>query len=254
MKLGLNMYLRAIAQLFVHLWPALLATGPAWVASTVLTGVAANQFFGDLQPTQSATDGQAFSLPPLYWTYFLLTQALNFITFAYIGPKFHRAMLPNRHFKQSLPFADYLMALMKLAFIGFVLTFGFSRVIALVAPTVPGPLGHLTIPIVCLFITLYMVLRLSLVLPSIALSRPRDLISAWRLTRPFKFSGLVSLVLLTITVAGLHSFALLWSGAPWAGLALGAIASWFALVTVLSYLSILYRDARRIEHGMVKPT
>lgn len=254
MKLGLNMYLRAIAQLFIRLWPAFMATAPAWVALTIVTGLAAYFIVGEAKPARGNGSNDVFQLPPFFWTYFLLSQTLSFATMAYIGPKFHRAMLPKRNVDGPLPCSEYLMGLMKLAFIGFVIMFCFSRLISVIAPTIPGPLGNLTLPLICMYFTLYIVLRLSFVLPATALARPRDMFSAWRATRPFALSAFVSLALLGITVLGLHSLALLWEGPDWGALVLGAIASWFALMIVLSYLSVLYRDARRIEHGMAEPT
>lgn len=251
MKQGIEMFLRAITQLVSNLWAVIWATGPAWVILSVATSAAAFWIVGD--PSGASTDTPSpVALPPYFWTYFLISQVLNFLTLGYIGPKFHRAILPENTSDLPLPYLSYIFALMKLGLIGIGLAFLASRIISFIAPTVPGPLGELTLPILFMIAILYVMLRFALVLPAIAMSRPRDMNEAWRATRAFRYSGLLSLLLLIVTIAILHSLTLILKLDAWSSLIVSSIASWFALMILLSYLNVIYRDARKLENRMAR--
>lgn len=253
MRQGFELYFRAIAQLFSNLRAVLWATGPAWLMLTILTSLAAFMIVGE---TASAADGgdvsPGFSLPPYFWTYFMVAQCLSFMTVGYIGPKLHRTILPEDTSKIALPYSDYLFGLMQMGLIGVGLAFLASRLISLISATLPGPLGYLTLPVVCMLAILYVLLRVSVILPAIAVGRPRTMRQAWSSTAPFRYPLALSLVLLVVTIAGLHSLALLLASYPWLSLALGAVASWLALMILLSYLNVIYRTARWHEIRMTR--
>lgn len=252
MKLGIEMFLRAITLLLSNLRSVIWATGPAWAFLCVITSASAFLIAGDpTGPDASQKTGNALELPAFFWTYFMIAQSLNFLTLGYIGPKFHRATLPRNTAASPLPYFGYIFALIKLGLIGLGLSFVASRLISFIAPTIPGPLGDLTLPILFLVAILYILLRLSLILPALSVNRPRGMREAWIVTKPFQLAGFVSLALLITIFAALHSLALLWTD-PWVKLVTSYIASWFALMILLSYLNVIYRDARRIENRMAK--
>ncbi len=253
MKQGFAMYWRAITQLLSNLTSAIWATGPAWVLLSVLTGVAAFLIIGDATgPDTSQKTGNALQLPAFFWTYFLISQSLSLLTLGYIGPKFHRAILPENTADTPLPYLSYVFALIKLGLVGIGLSFIASRFISAIAPTIPGPLGELTIPILFLILILYVLLRFSLILPSIAMSRPKDMQEAWRATLPFRYSSMTALILLMLTFGVLHYLPFFWKLDPWSTLIAGSISSWFALMVMLSYFNVTYRETRKIEHRMAR--
>jgi hypothetical protein len=253
MKLGFAMYWRAVTQLLSNLLAVIWATGPAWVLLSIATGAAAFFIVGDATgPDTSQKSGNALKLPAFFWTYFLISQSLNLLTLGYIGPRFHRITLPENTADLPIPYLSYVFALIKLGLIAIGLAFLASRVISVIAPTIPGPLGEFTIPIMFLIIVLYVLLRFSLILPAIAMSRPKDMQEAWKATVPFRYSAISSLILLVLTFAALHSLPLVSNLDPWLKLFAGALTSWFALMVLLSYFNVIYREARKIEHRMAR--
>lgn len=255
MKQGFELYFRAITQLFFNLWAAIRATVPAWVALTIITSLAAYLIVGDsATPAEGGDAPNGFALPPYFWTYFMIAQCLTFMALGYIGPRLHRAILTDNTSDSELPYREYLFGLMQLGLIALGLGFIASRVISVISSTLPGPLTSLAIPVICLLSILYVILRISVILPAISLGRPSSLRKAWISTNPFRYSLALSLVLLVLTVAGLHSLALVLQSQPWLSLTVGTIASWFALMIMLSYLNVIYREARRQESRMARQT
>lgn len=253
MKQGLGLYASAVGQLFSNIWPALRATAPAWVALTIVTSLAAFLIVGEVAtPENGGAVDQGFVLPPYFWTYFMVAQCLGFMTLGYIGPKFHRSLLPENTSDLPFPYSAYLFGMMQIGLIGIGLGFLASRLVSVISRTLPGPLGDLTVPLLFLLAILYVLLRFVVILPSIAMGRPKTLHQAWVMTQPFKYAFLTSLILLVLTIAGLHSLALFSSGEPWLSLVLGTIASWFALMVLLSYLNVIYRETRRNEVRMAR--
>jgi hypothetical protein len=254
MKQGFNLYVRAILHLFSNIRSAVWVTAPAWVALTIITTLAALYIVGEVTDTEvSANAGTGFVLPPNFWTYVMVSQLLSFLTLGYIGPRFHRAFLSGRSSDVPFPYTAYLFGLMQLGLIGIGLAFLASRVILFISKTLPGPLGYLTVPVLFFVGILYVLLRFSVMLPSIAMGRQKNLHEAWIQTRPLRYSLLASLILLVVTIAGLHSLALLVPENSWlVSLVIGTIASWFALMVLLSYLNVIYRVTRRPEARMAR--
>ena len=255
MKHGINLYVRAASHLFSNIRAVLWATGPAWVLLTIVTSFAAYLIVGETDEILAGTDADAaFVLPPYFWTYFMVSQCLNFMTLGYIGPKFHRATLPDDSRALPFPYSDYLFGLMKVGLVGIGLGFVASRLVSVISNTLPGPLAELTFPVLFILGILYVMLRFSVFLPAISLCRSMSMHQAWAMTKPNRYALFASLVLLVLTIAGLHSLALIWKGVPWASLIFGTIASWFALMFLLSYLNIIYRETRRHQLRMAQAT
>jgi hypothetical protein len=210
---------------------------------------------GDVaDPKSGGATAEGFVLPPYFWTYFMVAQCLNFMTLGYIGPKFHRASLPENTADIPFPYSNYLFALLQMGLIGIGLAFVASRLVSVFSRTLPGPLSEITIPLIFLLAIFYVLLRFSLILPTISMGRQKSLHQAWVATHPHRYSFFASLVLLVLTIAGLHSLALFWTEKPWLSLVFGSASSWFALMVLLSYLNVIYRETRRTEFRMASNT
>ncbi|MEP3347075.1 MAG: hypothetical protein ABJN34_06030 [Litoreibacter sp.] len=244
MRQAIDFFSYGVTQLFTNFGAALRLTGLIWIAAKLIIVALGLIMIGTADTATGLAPDAEGEIPGLAATFTVMSFLITFLATAWISLMWHRFCLgadtpqgavPSL---KGLPFTNYLFSLLLLVVVmaGAGLILGFAE--RALQPVLPFT-AALALPLVIIFIILWLFLRLATILPATAAGQVLSIKQAWSGSRGKSIWLLTVLAFIMAIILTLPT--ILIPSLPILKVIISFVTSWLAVLIGTGWLVAIFR-------------